>query len=200
MRPPRRSRFLLHVLGIDDQLVDDVGQPRQREIERDRRVGADHALDRGMRDVALVPQRDILQRRRHRRAHDAGEAGQVLGQHRIALVRHGRRALLPFARNIPPPPAPRCAADGGSRWRAARPTRRRRRARRRTRRGGRAGSPGSRPARASAPASSRHAPRPADRCWRRCRPRRKSRRSRFPRAPRPAAPGRARIRRRPARA
>ena len=73
---------LAHVFGIDEQLVDHAGQPRQREVERDRRVGADHPLDRGMRDVALVPQRDVLQRRRHRRAHHAGEAGQVLGQHR----------------------------------------------------------------------------------------------------------------------
>ena len=108
--------ILAHGVGIDEQLVDHAGQSRQREIERDRRVGADHPLDRGMRDVALVPQRDVLQRRDDRRAHDAGEAGQVLAQHRVALVRHRRRALLPLARKIPPPPAPRCAADGGFRW------------------------------------------------------------------------------------
>ena len=47
-----------------------------------------------MRNVALVPQRDILHRRRHGRAHHAREAGEVFGQHRIALVRHRRGALL----------------------------------------------------------------------------------------------------------
>ena len=75
-----------------------------------------------MGDVALVPQRDILQRRGDVAAHHAREAGQVLGQHRVALVRHRRRALLARARNIPRPPALRCAADGGFRSRAARST------------------------------------------------------------------------------
>ena len=83
-----------HRLGIDHQLVDDAGQTGQREIQRDRRIGADHPLDRGMGDVALVPQRDILHRRRHRRAHHARETGEVFGEHRIALVRHRRGALL----------------------------------------------------------------------------------------------------------
>ena len=70
------------------------GRPVQGEVQRDRRVGRDYALDRGMRDVALVPQRDVLQRRRHHAAHEAGEAGDVLRQHGIALVRHGGGALL----------------------------------------------------------------------------------------------------------
>ena len=117
---------LAHGVGIDEQLVDHVGQSRQREIERDRRVGADHPLDRGMRDVALVPQRDVLQRRDDRRAHDAGEAGQVLAQAPGCACAASPTSPSALRRNIPPPPAPRCAADGGSRWRAARPTRRRR--------------------------------------------------------------------------
>ena len=49
--------ILLHVVGIDDELVDDGRQAREREIERRRSVGPDHALDRGMRNVALVPER-----------------------------------------------------------------------------------------------------------------------------------------------
>ena len=36
----------------------------------------------------------FFERRDHRRAHQAGEAGQVLRQHRVALVRHGGGALL----------------------------------------------------------------------------------------------------------
>jgi len=40
--------------------------------------------------------------------------GEVLGKHRVALVRHGRRALLALGRSTPPPPAPPCAAGGGS--------------------------------------------------------------------------------------
>ncbi|MNL34943.1 hypothetical protein D3C87_1569410 [compost metagenome] len=83
-----------HVLGIDHQLVDDAGQPGEREVEGHGRVGADHALHRGVRNIALVPEGDVFQRRGHHAAHEAGEAGEVFGQHRIALVRHGRRALL----------------------------------------------------------------------------------------------------------
>ncbi len=41
-----------------------------------------------------MPQGDIFHRRDRRAAHHAGEAGEVFGQHRVALVRHGRRALL----------------------------------------------------------------------------------------------------------
>ena len=47
-----------------------------------------------MRDVALVPQGDVLERRRHGGAHQPGQAGEVFAQHRVALVGHGRRALL----------------------------------------------------------------------------------------------------------
>ena len=65
-----------------------------------RRVGADHALDRGMRDVALVPQRHVLQRRHHIGAHHAREPGDVLRQHRVALVRHGRGALLALGEEL----------------------------------------------------------------------------------------------------
>ena len=92
--PAERIEVLTHPLGIDDEPVDQPGQPRQREIERDRRVGGDHPLDRGVRDVALVPQRHILERRHHGRADQPGEPGQILGEHRVALVRHRRGALL----------------------------------------------------------------------------------------------------------
>ena len=56
--------------------------------------GRDHALDGGMGDVALVPERHVLQRRRDGGAHDARETAEVLRQHGVALVRHGRGALL----------------------------------------------------------------------------------------------------------
>src|SRR3546814_17909906 len=44
--------------------------------------------------VALVPQRDILHRGNRGAAHDAREPGEILGEDRVALVRHRRRALL----------------------------------------------------------------------------------------------------------
>ena len=48
--------------------------------ERRRRVGRDHALDRRVRDVALVPERDVFERGDDRGAHDAREPAEVLAQ------------------------------------------------------------------------------------------------------------------------
>ena len=47
-----------------------------------------------MADVALVPERDVLQRGGRIGAHEARQAGQVLGENRVPLVGHGGRALL----------------------------------------------------------------------------------------------------------
>ncbi len=96
-------------------------------------------------------------------AHHAGQAGDVFRQHRIALVRHRRRALLALREEL------LCFQHFGAlqmadfRWPAARPTRRRRRALRNTSHGGRAGSPASRSAPASGPSPWRHRLRRADR-------------------------------------
>ena len=87
--------ILAHVFRVNDQLVDHAGEPAEREIERHRRIRADHALDRGMGNVALVPQRHVFERRRDVGAHHAGEADEIFRQHRIALVRHRRGAFLP---------------------------------------------------------------------------------------------------------
>ena len=85
---------------VHHQPVDHGGKPRQREIEGDGRVRREHPLDGGMADVALVPECDVLERRRHGRAHDAGEAGEVLAQDGVLLVGHGRRALLALAEGL----------------------------------------------------------------------------------------------------
>ena len=64
---------LLHAVGIDQQLVDYACHPRQREVERHGRVGADHTFHRRMRDVALVPKRDVLHRGYRHAAHKPRE-------------------------------------------------------------------------------------------------------------------------------
>ena len=91
---------LLHVAGIDHELVDDAGETREREVQDGRGIGADHTLDRGVRNVALVPERHVLQRRRDIGAHRARKPGEVLRQHRVALVRHGGGALLTFGKEL----------------------------------------------------------------------------------------------------
>ena len=63
-------------------------------VEQDRRVGQDHALGARVRDVALVPQRDVLDARLRVPAQHAREAADALAHDRVALVRHRARALL----------------------------------------------------------------------------------------------------------
>ena len=89
-------------------------------------------------------------------ADDPCQAADALGDDRVALVRHRRRALLAGARTAPAPRAPRCGRGAGSRPRTARARWRGGRARRGAPRGGRAGSTwvetgsGSRPRRSQA--------------------------------------------------
>ena len=77
-----------------------AGGAAQHEVGERGRVGRDHALDRRVRDVALVPQRHVLQRRHGVAAQQARQAGQVLAQDRVLLVRHRRGALLPLAERL----------------------------------------------------------------------------------------------------
>src|ERR1043166_2449863 len=50
-----------------------------------------------MADVALVPERDVLERDDRVAADDAGKSAQTLARDRVSLVRHGRTAFLAFA-------------------------------------------------------------------------------------------------------
>ena len=85
---------------MHDQAVDEAGGAAQHEVGERGRVGRDHALDRRVRDVALVPQRHVLERRHGVAAQQARQARQVLAQDRVLLVRHRRGALLPLAERL----------------------------------------------------------------------------------------------------
>ena len=98
--PRERSRFSPHPVRIHDHAADDTGEAPQHVVERDEAVGQDHALDRRVRDVPLVPQRDVLERRHGVGAHQPRQAGDLLAADRVALVRHRRRALLPLAERL----------------------------------------------------------------------------------------------------
>ena len=63
-------------------------------VEQDRRVGQDHPLRGAVADVALVPQRLVLERGLGVAAQEPRLAGDPLGQDRVALVGHRRAALL----------------------------------------------------------------------------------------------------------
>jgi hypothetical protein len=53
-----------------------------------------------VRDVALVPQRDVLEAGQGRPSHDARETADPLGDDGVPLVRHRRRPLLPRAERL----------------------------------------------------------------------------------------------------
>ena len=61
--PRERLEVLAHPLRVDDHAAHDAREAPQHVIERDEAVGQDDALDRRVRDVALVPERDVLERR-----------------------------------------------------------------------------------------------------------------------------------------
>ena len=91
--PVRRPEVPLHPLGIDDEPLDDPGEAIEHVVECEERVRHDDALRRRVRDVALVPERHVLEADDRGRADDAREPGDPLGDLRVALVRHRRRAL-----------------------------------------------------------------------------------------------------------
>ncbi len=91
---------LAHPLHVHGHALHERDRAVLQIVEQDRRVGQDHPLDRGVGDVALVPQRDVLQRRLRVPAQHAREPGDLLALDRVALVRHRARALLPGAERL----------------------------------------------------------------------------------------------------
>ena len=120
---------------------------------------------------------------------DPGQPADPLGDDRVALVRHRRRALLAGAERLLRPRAPRCGRGGGSRARSVRARTRRGRAWTGAPHAGREARSASRPAPARDRGARRRSARARDRSRNTCR--------RLPRASRPAsrrAPARTRAR------
>src|SRR5207249_2363311 len=57
--PVARLEVVQHPLRPHLEALDEPHEPVEHVVERQERVGNDHALGGGMRDVALVPERDI---------------------------------------------------------------------------------------------------------------------------------------------
>src|SRR3954469_995954 len=93
-RAVREVEVRAHAIGVDDEAADDPQREVLHVVEQDRRVRQDHALGARVRDVALVPERDVLDARLRVAAQHAREAADALAHDRVALVRHRARALL----------------------------------------------------------------------------------------------------------
>ena len=101
-------RSMTSVIRASAKSVDDGG------------VRQDDPLGRGVADVAFVPQGDVLEPDLGVAAQQSGQAGHVLRPDRVALVGHGRRALLALGEGFHRPRRSRNAAGCGSRWRIVR--------------------------------------------------------------------------------
>ena len=137
-QPAQRHRGWPSCVGIDHELLDHAGHAVERKVERAGGIGRDIALGRGVRDVALVPQGDVLQRRQT--APRTTRARPVTFSVSTGLRLCGIDEL-PFWPSEKNSSASRTSVR--CRWRisvaGSRPTRRSRPAPRRTRRAGRAG-------------------------------------------------------------
>ena len=98
--PVTRLEVPPHPLGIDDEAFDDPGEAVEHVVEREERVGNDDALGGRLRDVALVPERDVLETDERVAAQDARQPADALGHLRVPLVRHRRGALHPLAERL----------------------------------------------------------------------------------------------------
>ena len=90
-----------HALAVDCQAFDDIGHQADYVIHQGACIRDDDPLGRGMADVALVPERLVLERHLGVATHGAGETADALAEHGIALVWHGRRPLLLRAEWLP---------------------------------------------------------------------------------------------------
>ncbi len=91
---------LAHPVGADDEAVHEDGHPGEHVVQQDRRVGENDALRRRVADVALVPERLVLERRAGVAAEQAGQPRDSLGDDRVPLVRHRGASLLPAAERL----------------------------------------------------------------------------------------------------
>jgi hypothetical protein len=97
---PGALQVLEHAVRVHDHAGDDPCEPPQHVVERDEAVWQNHPLHRGVRDVALVPERDVLERGHGIGTQQAGETRHLLAADRVALVWHRRRALLPSTERL----------------------------------------------------------------------------------------------------
>jgi two-component system, OmpR family, response regulator RegX3 len=111
----RRLEVRPHPCAVHHEPVHEPSEAVEHVVEREEGVGNHDALGARVRDVALVPERDVLEADGRGSANDAREAADPLGYNGVALVRHGRGALLALAEGLLhlPDLRPREVADLG---------------------------------------------------------------------------------------
>lgn len=93
-------QVLQHALGVDHELVDEVGGLAEQVVGEGGGVRQDDALGRGVRNITLVPEGNIFKCYLRVCAHHTSKAADVLAGDGVALVGHGAGALLLFAEEL----------------------------------------------------------------------------------------------------
>ena len=96
---PTVASLVALVFGVS-AFGDEPGEAVEHVVERKKGVGDRDALGGGVRDVALVPEGDVLEPDQRLRAHHPRQPADPLGDHGVPLVRHRRRALLAAAERL----------------------------------------------------------------------------------------------------
>ena len=73
----RRVEVRAHALGVDDEPVDEPREAVEHVVEGEEGVGEDDALGARVRDVALVPERDVLEPDRRAAARTTRASPQI---------------------------------------------------------------------------------------------------------------------------
>ena len=73
-----KGHIAFHVAFEYGQPVENAREATQHVVEQNREIWTDNPFDRRMADVALVPQRHVLHRRKGIAPKQAGQAGEVL--------------------------------------------------------------------------------------------------------------------------
>ena len=92
--PVGRVEVGAHPVRVHDEAPDEPGEAVEHVVEREEGVRENDSFSARVRDVALVPERDVLEADERGGAYDAREPADPLRDDRIPLVRHGRGALL----------------------------------------------------------------------------------------------------------
>ena len=94
------GQVLQRPLGVHDQAGGQAGGLAQHVAGQQGGIGQRHPFDRAVGDVPLVPQRHVLQTGAEVAALQARQPAQPLREDRVALVGHGRAALLAGAERL----------------------------------------------------------------------------------------------------
>ena len=89
-----------HAGRVQLQAVDNADEALEHVVECDEAIGLGDTLGRGVRNVTLVPQGDVIEGDLGVGLHDARQTADLLHGDGIALVRHGGAALLALTERL----------------------------------------------------------------------------------------------------